>query len=343
MNEKLKCADAIDVTRFVLSLMVVLIHIHASILRNRFGGAQLPILRVAVPIFFLISSFLFFRKFDGQDDHLKLRRFLKRNLLLYAAWFVVLFPLDYPAKQYFSDGFLRGLGEIVYCFLFNSTFFTSWFLSALIIGTLIVYLLSRRLSNRAVLCIGLFIYVLCCLASSYRRLLSDASFIKWLEAVYPSNIVNSFPVSIVWIAMGKCFADRPSDSHLLPKRSLLFPLLGCVLLFIEELLILFLDCDVSRDCYITLLLAVPLLFDWILSSEVRCSFAKKLRKSSVVIFCMHCEVIIQLNAFLLMIGIQPSRLSVSLPFYIAVVAICLICSEILQALSNRFRFFRIFL
>ena len=343
MNDKLKCADALDVARFVLSLMVVLIHLHAAVLTNRFGGAELPVLRMAVPIFFMISSFLLFRRLDGRNDRTELKRFLKRNLLLYAAWFVVLFPLTYPYKQYFAAGIIDGLRQILLCFFFYSTFFSSWFLSALIIGTLIVYLLSRKLGNRALLCIGVLTYALCCLVGSYRGLFSAAGFVALADSAFPYGIVNSFPVSIVWIAMGKCFADRSADRRLLHKRSLLFPVLSLVPLFAEALLILRLDCASSHDCYFMLLLTVPLWFDWILSSELHCSCARKLRQTSVVIYCLHGDMLFFLAACLRLIGVDASHLSIALLLYVVVVAICLICAAILRALARRFRLFRVFL
>ena len=342
MNEKLKCSDAIDVARFILSLMVVLIHLHTTVLANRFGGAELPILRLAVPIFFMISSFLLFRRLDGKNDRLELKRFLKRNLLLYAGWFVVLFPLNYAYKQYFANGFINGLKEILLCFFFNATFFASWFIVALILGTLIVYLLTRKLSNRTVLIIGIFIYALCCLVCNYRLLFSDASPIGWLDAVYPYGMYNSFPVAIVWVAMGKCFADRPSGRRLLRRRSLLLPVLGVVPLFLEEQLILRLNCAAAYDCYFTLLLAAPLWFDWLLSSELRCAFAKQLRQTSVVIYCLHGDILLFLAACQKLIGIDTSRLGAALLLYVTVVAICLTCAALLRMLSRRFRFFHIF-
>lgn len=54
--------DSLDLLKFVLSLMVVLIHV------NPFPSTAMPyimpVLRLAVPLFFVISSFFFFRKID---------------------------------------------------------------------------------------------------------------------------------------------------------------------------------------------------------------------------------------------------------------------------------------
>ena len=52
--------DSIDLTKFVLAFMVVLIHINPF--SAEVNVVVMPVLRLAVPLFFIISAFFFFTK-----------------------------------------------------------------------------------------------------------------------------------------------------------------------------------------------------------------------------------------------------------------------------------------
>ncbi|MCD7763658.1 MAG: hypothetical protein LUI14_10790 [Lachnospiraceae bacterium] len=90
--------DAVDISKLILSLMVVALH--TSFLE----GFANPILRLAVPIFFIYSGFFFFYK-DSQvnEENKPLKKLVVRNVKLYAAWFLVLLlPTNY-LKSYFDS------------------------------------------------------------------------------------------------------------------------------------------------------------------------------------------------------------------------------------------------
>lgn len=60
--EKIKQNDAFDVLKATMAIMIMVIHIVALNRLGILGTYIFPILRIAVPIFFLISSYLFFKK-----------------------------------------------------------------------------------------------------------------------------------------------------------------------------------------------------------------------------------------------------------------------------------------
>lgn len=80
-----------DVLKFGLAILVVLIH------TSQQGMFFRPILRVAVPLFFLMTSYFFFAKQaslnTGDEKKKGLQKYVKRTLWLYAFWFVALLPL----------------------------------------------------------------------------------------------------------------------------------------------------------------------------------------------------------------------------------------------------------
>jgi len=179
-----------DIVKIVLSLMVVAIHSVGTPLIY-------PWVRTAVPLFFILSSYFFFRSIDGKDysDQKKsLVSFVKRNLRLYMFWFICLFPITLEKRQYFSDGYITGLKTILKFGLFNSTFVASWFIMALVLATIIIFLLSYVLPERFIIILSLFANCYSVLHSSYlpflggidlfsiyRRLFIDPSLILLLR------------------------------------------------------------------------------------------------------------------------------------------------------------------
>lgn len=56
--------DFIDVTKFALSILIVVIHISPI---ESLNPVLRPFLRTAVPLFFLISAYLFFKKYGEAE------------------------------------------------------------------------------------------------------------------------------------------------------------------------------------------------------------------------------------------------------------------------------------
>lgn len=74
--------DVFDVAKFIMAIMVVSIHTLGKY-------AIYPIFRIAVPLFFMISSFLFFSNSKKNNGTKYLKKFCIRNIKLY--FFILLF------------------------------------------------------------------------------------------------------------------------------------------------------------------------------------------------------------------------------------------------------------
>lgn len=119
--------DSVDAAKFVLSILVVAIHSYP------FDGYAVffnPILRTAVPLFFLISSYFFFNHHkylsDLEERVLHIEKYVSRNLHLYLFWMLVFLMPTIRYRQWFSNGILNGLvlwtrsffyGQYLHCFL----------------------------------------------------------------------------------------------------------------------------------------------------------------------------------------------------------------------------------
>lgn len=118
--------DSIDVLKFILSFLIIQIHTEFYFIWMK------PYVRLAVPIFFIISAFFFFRRNPGKEQ---LIGYIKRLSILYLFWFIVwglYFVYANRAIVFSSQGFVFILRSLV----FGSTFAASWYIAASIIGTI---------------------------------------------------------------------------------------------------------------------------------------------------------------------------------------------------------------
>lgn len=93
--EQRKEIEILDVAKFVMAIMVVGIHT-----LGKYG--IYPLFRIAVPLFFMISSYLFFSDPDKCGNVICLKKFCLRNIKLYTFWFIALMPVFLPMGGVFN-------------------------------------------------------------------------------------------------------------------------------------------------------------------------------------------------------------------------------------------------
>ena len=283
----------IDLLKFVLAVLVVGVHTLYSV---DFLGR--PILRLGVPTFFIISSYLFFIKQNScatvHERKQSLASYVKRILKLYLFWFVVLLPITvYNNKWYINLG-AGTIVDIVQNFLFYQTFPASWYLMALIIGISIVWALAEKKVNDVwIIITGILLYLFCCMSSNSDSLAAKVPVpgraLKSYEMVFTMPH-NSFPAGILFIAMGKILAQRSfyvSNKLLLIVAFVLFVLLYCEYFWVKSFGVI-----VSDDCYIMLPPLCLCLFMLIGQNEkLKLGFnTKPLRACSTIVYCSHISV-----------------------------------------------------
>ena len=195
-----------DYFKYILSILVIIIH------TEPFGHWIYPLLSIAVPMFFVISSYFFFRSCKGDEtDKMKLKKFVKRNLILYAFWFIALLPITLDMRNYFEGGLTTGMLKMLKGFLFGSTFKVSWFIMATIVGVTLFYNLRKYLKPHIMVVLCIIAYMVCCATSSYYHAfaLSNAAFVQ-MDVIYRSVLGephHSFPVAFFWVSVGWLFAN----------------------------------------------------------------------------------------------------------------------------------------
>lgn len=279
--------NSIDILKFVLAIFVLTIHsgVDKTVIS--------PIIRIAVPTFFIISSYLFFSKIEKANDTKEERQALwhlvKRNLLLYLFWVVIQFPIFLYSNHYYVDFFTEGLWYAIRDILFGGGFTGAWYIMALALGTIVIYFFSKKVSAGWLVLITVPLYVMCCFFTNYRGLFSSDGWMTSFNATYEQITQNSFhtslPGALIWIAMGNWLVKNQR----FVKNKLLYATLGISIasIVIERCLILKYNLAYLDDCYFSLLLLCPTLFLIIkrIDFSFECKF--RFREISTLIYVTH--------------------------------------------------------
>jgi surface polysaccharide O-acyltransferase-like enzyme len=250
-----------DLIKFFLSLLVLAIH------STLYPMVLYPWLRIAVPLFFIMSSYFVFvkiREASVEQHKIIIKKFVIRNLQLYFCWCIILLPITLYIRKdvWFAGSFFENILTILKSIFFGSTFVASWFIMATIIGVLIIYLLSKLLrKDYLVFLISLFAFCVVTLVSSYKDIIADTfvftAINKYIDIF--GGLVCSFPAALFWVFIGKLFAEQKIK---MKSRSLLISLIicSCIALFVEWKFVISLDGSYNNDSYFMLAPLCILLF-----------------------------------------------------------------------------------
>lgn len=283
--------DAVDLLKMLLSFLIVFLHVPV------FHDAHpevIALCRVAVPVFFMTSAYFLFEKIrsrpgDRTWENECLHFSLNRQLKLYFCWLLVEIPMMYALNGLYAFGYEDGfsieqtLRVMLRNLFLGNTFPASWYLMALMIGTVMVTLLSRRFSNTVLLAAGFVSYMICCMHSGYRNLTGFAIYF-----FYPPT---SFLAAPLWLTIGKIVAEGGSildRIRSMPKRKKRMLLLGSAILYgLEFLLSICLGWAENTDCILTLVPISVMLFLNVLENDSQLKRARQMRIISTVTYCSH--------------------------------------------------------
>ena len=290
MISQRKNLDSADVLKFVLSILIVATH------TSFFEGYLTPLVRLAVPAFFMISGYFFFSRTNSCDTEEKKKAYLKKsvthNLKLYLFWFILLLPLTLYIRKYHTMGLVGGALHLIRDFLFGSTFQSSWYIVALITGFAIVLFLSEKIPQSALIIIGVIFYIPSLLSSNYEFLLESSDLLKAVgESLSKVFLLpcRNFSVSILYIAIGKYLAEKNYEGK--TKKYTVTFLLAFAALIAEYLALHFSGVKIEdTDCYIALPFAAYYLCKVFLTLDIKCKCAIILRKIRTVSYCAHMAV-----------------------------------------------------
>ena len=245
----------------------------------------------------------FFRKVNACETNAQSRKvlggFLKRNLTLYAFWFVVLLPITlYLRKgEWLSGSVIDGAVSFLQSLLFNSTFRASWYIMALSIGMCIIYFLSRKLKPGMLVVLMLPVYAMCCLFTNYNGLAARSEFAMDFFDGYLAiflSMSNSFPVSLLWLSIGAVFARREK----IWSKKLLWIVIAIATagLIGEYLLVTGFNWQTNDDAYLMLIPLCCALFALLKNVRLEWGAQYRMGHISTIIYTTHASVITVLGA-----------------------------------------------
>lgn len=279
--------QSLDLLKFIMAIMIVAMHTGAC------PAIVNPWFRIAVPLFFIVSSFFFFKKVNATDESERtevLKHYLGRVIKLYFFWMVIQFPVNIILSwnSLMVDGIVLMPLYLLRKILFTGMFGASWFLMALIYGIPIIFYLSKFLSNKYILLITFVLNVIVVFQSSYANVFEGAIRFRELSlAVLGTNLEFSFLVALLWIEIGKLLAEHISEIKISSVWLSIMVVFLIVLLFFENKFIDENNLAIRHDTYFMLIALCPLVFILCSRFQINLKYSYQLRKLSTVLYCMH--------------------------------------------------------
>ncbi len=245
--------DGLDFMKLICSVMVVIIHtVPFAEFSYMFSFMWANMLcRVAVPLYFICSGFLFCEKISSLPKNERrsyLLAYERRLLLLYAFWIVIYFPMfirGFVNNVYTFSPLMVGWGTWLSKFLpyfLQSLFvrginFHLWYLPALMFATALVYALLP-LGKKVLLIIGGIFYVFGLLGDSYWIVTEAFPKLAELYGTYEYFFVdtrNGLFFGVLFVGIGAALSDASFRERL--RCGKLTAIILYIVLLLESLLV----------------------------------------------------------------------------------------------------------
>ncbi len=208
MGNNKKVYNSIDLFKFIAAMLVVAVHTHPF--ANTGADYYFTCLcRIAVPFFFVATSYFFFRR--PEPD---IRAYTKRLGTIYVLWLLLELPWVYERFFVsFDHSFPLQILNIFRCLVFSNTWWDSWFIMASMIAVSMVCFLSRRCRwrNGSLLALAGVGYLISLTAAGYYGF-ADLFLNERMQFYHKAFTwcfcpANSFVVALIYVVIGKVLAE----------------------------------------------------------------------------------------------------------------------------------------
>lgn len=313
-----------------MATMIVAIHTNAWE-SPTFHTLFWPLIRSAVPVFFVLSSFFYFRKQRVSGYSIsQLLNFVKRILLLYFFWFIINLPFIIYQSPYdlVSNSIYGNILIVIKYLLFFQLFGYpgSWFFSALVIGVTIITLLKRyKVPDFIVGLVSLYCYFFTWWPNSLP--IFPWSFHQWWVENISSRVSLSFWVAILWCFLGYLMSSNwyvKTIDRIKIKKTILYYSLGLwlLVLYISYIII---NGTIQDYAWMNLLFVPTLVIAFYSLSLPFWQGYKVLRVMSIEIYMLH---------FIVLRFIRRTFIEDVVLRYLAILLICMIISLVIIRLER---------
>ena len=318
--------SGIDYFRMIAAVLIVAIHTSPLASFSATGDFIFTriIARVAVPFFLVTSGFFLISRYSYNAD--KLRKFIKKTALIYAAAIVIYIPINIY-NGYFSEDNL--LPKIIKDIVFDGTLYHLWYLPAAIVGAVIAWYLVKQWAYRKAFAVTLVLYIVGLFGDSYYGIAENIpslnSFYHLIFQVsdYTRNGIFFAPIFFV---LGGYISDNKDKLSF--KKSIIGFTTCFSLMFAEALTLHRFELQRHDSMYVFLLPSICFLFYFLMHFKGK--NRAQLRTISLIIYIIHPFVIVLIRLFAKITHHQNALVENSLIHYLLV---CIISAGLGLALT----------
>lgn len=200
----------IDKMRIIAAILVICIHTSPLKQMNPMADLILTriIARIAVPFFFITTSYFLF-----QDGNIQIYK-VKKTIFLLLKWYILAIIVYIPVmlyNHYFTDQDL--VLKLIKDIFIDGTFYHLWYFPAMIFGIIIVVILKKYLSMKYLLVVTSLLYLVGLCGDSYYHLVIHIPLIKDIFSFlfqFMDYTGNGLFFSPLFIVIGLMIAQRKS-------------------------------------------------------------------------------------------------------------------------------------
>lgn len=252
----------VDMAKFGFAIGVVLIH------SGCLAGSDMPswlimhgILKLAVPFFFCAAGFFLYESLQKtQETDQAVKKYLKRLLIPLCFWLTLNLPV--VVFGYLKDG--NGISEILLKLGRDLIFYpwgAMWFVSALIVATLLIMPFYKKNRLQYTVILGLLLYLIGLVFNNYYFVVQGTALQRPIDSIlgFAGSMRNGIFEGMFFVAIGMYISKLREEHRYSRKTVSLLLLISYVLLLAEIILIKNLPHRDDDSLFIMFIMVIPCL------------------------------------------------------------------------------------
>ncbi|AEY66220.1 serine racemase VanT catalytic subunit [Clostridium sp. BNL1100] len=326
MTNKREEYAGIDKFRIAAAIMIIAIHTSPLVSVSHEADFVLTriLARVAVPFFFMCTGyFLIPRCIESPENRKRISlKFLAKTGFLYGAAILIYLPVNIYS-EYFKEKPI--IPTLVKDLIFDGTIYHLWYIPASIIGFMIVYTVSTRISLKMVFTFSFILYLIGLFGDSYYGISEKFDVANSFYGVlfsYFDYTRNGLFFAPVFIVLGAIIAESKREYSI--TKNIVGFALSFTALIAEALILKHYSLQRHDSMYIMLVPTMIFLFRILL--RIKGESQKTLRDISMLVYILHPLCIIFVRGFAKVLNLEAYLIGNSLIHFIVVTVVTIAVS-----------------